>query len=70
MRLVPGALTLTSEPELWKIRLRNGDELEVLTHGYSVEGEYCEFSLLFEGEPNFFVTSLRIPLELLEEGFK
>jgi len=43
--------------------------MQVLAHGYSIEGDYCEFSLLFEGEPNFQVTSLRIPLELLEEGF-
>jgi hypothetical protein len=43
--------------------------MEVLTHGYSVEDGFCEFSLLFEGQPNFFVPSLRIPLDLLEEGF-
>lgn len=69
MRLIPGALRLTSEPELWNVRLRSGEELEVLTHGYSIEGDDCEFSLLFEGTPNFFVTSLRIPLALLEDGF-
>ncbi|MDR7160141.1 hypothetical protein [Arthrobacter sp. BE255] len=63
------ALELVSEPQLWDIDLRDGSQITVITHGYSVEGDVVVFSLLFRGKPNFFVDSLRIPLALLPDGF-
>lgn len=60
------ARTLLMEPEIWTIQLRDGGSLQVLTHGYRVEGEHCLFVLFFEGSPNFEVVSLRIPVNLLE----
>lgn len=70
MTVVPGALRLALEPDAWTIRLRDGSEIEVLAHGYSVDDQECVFSLLFEGSPNFEVTSLRIPRALLPEDFE
>ena len=57
------------DPDLWEIQLRDGSLLEVLTHGYSVQGRYCVFSLLFQGNPNFEMTSLKLPMSLLPEDF-
>lgn len=69
VRLVRGALKLANEPELWTIDLRDGQQITVIAHGYSVEGDEVIFSLLFWGVPPFEVESLRIPLELMPEGF-
>jgi hypothetical protein len=35
---VTAAIELEVEPEIWTIRLRVGSVIEVLTHGYSIEG--------------------------------
>ncbi len=69
VRLVRGATELASDPELWTIDLRDGNQVTVIAHGYSVEGGEAVFSLLFRGTPHFAVESLRIPLELMPEGF-
>lgn len=69
MKIVHGGRELAMEPELWVVRLRDGSLIEVLAHGYSVEGDDCVFSLLFKGEPNFETTSLRLPLALLPPDF-
>ncbi|GAB4064974.1 hypothetical protein GCM10028777_13090 [Angustibacter speluncae] len=69
MEVIHGALELAIAPEIWTVELRDGRSIEVLTHGYSIEGDDCVFSLLFRGEPNFEVTSLRLPLALLPADF-
>lgn len=69
VRLVNGASELALDPELWTIDLRNGSQFTVIAHGYSVDGDDVVFSLLFKGTPNFQVDSLRIPVEMLPEGF-
>lgn len=69
VRLVPNATELVDEPELWTIDLRDGHQVTVIAHGYSIEGTAVVFSLLFRGTPHFHVESLRIPLALLPEGF-
>lgn len=69
MKVIHGARELAMEPELWVVGLRDGSSIEVLTHGYSIEGEDCVFSLLFRGTPHFEVTSLRVPLALLPRDF-
>lgn len=69
MKLIRNALELALEPELWEVQLRDGSTVEVLAHGYSIEGANCVFSLLFVGTPNFEVTSLKIPLSLLPPEF-
>ncbi len=69
MRVIENATELALEPEEWDVTLKDGSLLQVLAHGYSVDGRYCVFKLLFRGSPNFEVASLRIPLSLLPEGF-
>jgi hypothetical protein len=59
------AVNLAMPPERWLIDLTNGEVLEVLTHGYSIEGGRYVFSLLFRGSPNFEVTVLSIPASLV-----
>lgn len=70
MIVVPGATCLALEADAWIVQLRDGSEIEVLAHGYSIEDDHCVFSLLFEGNPNFEVTSLRMPMSLLPDGFR
>jgi hypothetical protein len=69
VRLVRGARELAGDPQLWTIDLRDGQQLTVIAHAYSVEGEEVVFSLLFRGTPNFEVDALRLPLSLLPVGF-
>ena len=69
VRVVHDAQELAGEPQLWTIDLRDGHQITVMAHGYSVEGNEVIFSLLFRGTPHFEVESLRIPLELMPEGF-
>lgn len=57
------------EPELWTVDLRDGSQITVLTHGYSVEGNEVVFSLLFKGKPPFELDTLRIPLALMPENY-
>lgn len=64
IRVVPHRV-LTLEPEHWTVRLREGGTLEVLAHAWTIEGDDCVFSLLFEGQPNVDVPVLRIPKDLL-----
>ena len=64
IRLVPHRV-LTLEPEQWTVRLRDGRTLEVVAHAWTIEGDDCVFSLLFEGQPNVDVPVLRIPRDLL-----
>jgi hypothetical protein len=42
----PSDMQLASEPGIWKVVLTSGDGLELLTHGYSIEGEEYVFVLL------------------------
>ena len=63
-RLVPHRV-LKLEPEVWAVRLRDGRMLEVVAHAWTVDGDDCVFSLLFEGTPAVDVPVLRIPLDLL-----
>ena len=53
VRLVRGALELANEPELWTIDLRDGHQVTVMAHGYTVEDDDVVFSLLFRGTPHF-----------------
>ncbi|MEV7662796.1 hypothetical protein [Paenarthrobacter sp. NPDC089316] len=69
VRVVHNALELAMEPELWTVDLRDGSQITVLTHGYSVEGNEGVFSLLFKGEPPFELDTLRIPLALMHENY-
>jgi len=69
VRIVRGALEIAMDPELWTLDLRDGSQITVLTHGYSVEGDEVVFSLLFKGKPPFEVDTLRIPLALMPEGY-
>lgn len=69
MTEIQNALELAIEPNLWRVEMRDGSRIEILAHAYSVEGDDCVFSLLFKGTPHFEVTSLRIPLTFLPEGF-
>ena len=69
VRLVRNATQLANEPELWAIELRDGHQITVIAHGYSIEGDDVVFSLLFRGTPHFEVESLRIPLMLMPDGF-
>jgi len=64
IRVVPHRV-LTLEPELWTVRLCDGRALEVLAHAWTIEGDDCVYSLLFEGNPNVDVPVLRIPKDLL-----
>ncbi len=69
VRVVHNALELAMEPELWTVDLRDGSQITVLTHGYSVEGTEVVFSLLFKGKPHFQLDTLRIPLALMPEDY-
>ncbi|MFV0460670.1 MAG: hypothetical protein ACK5MT_18080 [Actinomycetales bacterium] len=60
---------LTLPPNYWPVELRDGRQIVVIAHAYSVEGDEVVFSLLCQGTPDFEIESLRIPLELLPEGF-
>ncbi|WP_416417187.1 hypothetical protein [Paenarthrobacter aromaticivorans] len=68
-RVVRDALRLAMDPELWTLDLRDGSQMTVLAHAYCIENDEVVFSLLFEGEPNFEVETLRVPLGLFPEGF-
>ena len=59
------ARELACPPERWFIDLVTGETLEVLTHGYSIEGDRYVFSLLFRGTPNFNVTVLSLPAAMV-----
>jgi hypothetical protein len=61
MFVYDGALELACAPERWFVELTTGDTLEVLTHGYSIQGGRYVFSLLFRGEPHFEITVLSLP---------
>lgn len=69
MSRLEDARELAAPPELWQIELRDGRQITVIAHAYSVEGDEVVFSLLFKGDPNFEVDSLRVPLFLLPDGF-
>lgn len=58
---------LTSEPELWDVKLRDGRAIQVMAHAWTIEGDECVFSVLFEGRPNVDVPVLRIPKDLLAD---
>lgn len=60
---------LAAPPEYWDISLRDGSQIIVLAHAYSVDGDKVLFSLLCRGTPNFEIESLRIPLALMPEDF-
>lgn len=65
MGTLEDATELAAPPERWYVDLTTGDSLEILTHGYSIEGDRYVFSLLFRGEPNYEVTVLSIPGSLV-----
>lgn len=65
MQVYDEARTLAIAPERWFVELTTGATLEVLTHGYHIEDGRYVFSLLFKGEPNFEVTVLSIPADLV-----
>jgi hypothetical protein len=67
MKQFNDAITLAMPPEQWFLDLTNGEVLEVLTHGYSIEDGRYVFSLLFRGSPHFEVTVLSIPVSLVAE---
>ncbi len=69
MREVRGAHELAGNPVLWSFELRDGRYFTVLAHAYHIEGDELIFSLLFRGKPHFEVESLRLPLDLMPEGF-
>ena len=69
VRVIHTALELAMEPELWTVDLRDGSQITVLTHGYSVEGSEVVFSLLFKGKPHFQLDTLRIPLALMPDDY-
>ena len=60
------ARELAIEPERWRIKLKSGAFVEVLTHGYSIESGRYLFKLLFRGEPNFEVVVLNMPADLVD----
>lgn len=64
-----GTLELARPAERWQIQLRDGKQLAVLTHAYSVEGEEVVFSLLFKGSPHQEVEVLRMPRSLFPDDF-
>jgi len=66
---ISAARLLCSEPEHWDVEFASGETMTVLAHGYRVDRDDVVFSLLFEGQPNFEVESLRIPLSLMPPGF-
>jgi hypothetical protein len=59
------ARELACPPERWFVDLVTGETLEVLTHGYSIQGDRYVFSLLFYGTPNFEVTVLSLPVSMV-----
>ncbi len=63
------ALELAMPAERWEIQLRDGKQLVVLTHAYSVEGDEVVFSLLFKGSPHHEVEVLRMPRSLFPADF-
>jgi hypothetical protein len=65
MKIYEDALELAIAPERWFVDLVTGESLEVLTHGYSIEKGRYRFSLLFSGTPNFEVTVLSLPVEMV-----
>lgn len=69
MSEIQSARELAIEPDLWEVEMRDGSRIEILAHGYKIDGDDCVFVLLFRGSPNFEVASLRIPLTFLPEGF-
>lgn len=69
MKTLHDAMNLAVPPEIWTVELRDGSNIEVLAHGYSIKGSEYFFSLLFKGSPNYEVTSLKIPLALLAEEY-
>lgn len=64
LRLVPHRV-LKVEPEIWIVRLRDGRAIEVMAHAWTLDGDDCVFSLLFEGQPAIEAPVLRIPRDLL-----
>lgn len=69
MNLLEEALELAVPAEHWEVELRDGNQINVLCHGYSVEDNQVVFSLLFKGSPNFEVNTLTIPISLMPIGF-
>jgi hypothetical protein len=67
MLVYEDAVELDGAPQRWYVTLTTGDTLEVLTHGYSIEGDRHVFSLLFKGRPGFFVTVLSLPSALVAD---
>jgi hypothetical protein len=63
------ALELAMPAERWEIQLRDGKQLAVLTHAYSVAGDEVVFSLLFKGSPHQEVEVLRMPRSLFPNDF-
>ena len=59
---------LVSPPQRWTVELTTGDNLVILANDRRVEGDRCIFSLLFRGEPNFFVTCLSLPAALVDHA--
>lgn len=64
--LDPG-LRLASEPGRWQVRLAGGETIQLLAHGYSIEGDEYVFSLLMDGTPPFDVDAARLPRSLVRE---
>jgi hypothetical protein len=69
VRVVRGVGELATDPELWTVDLRDGRQITVMAHGYHVEPGEVVFSVLFGGRPPVEVDTLRLPLDLLPEGF-
>lgn len=60
---------LASEPGRWEIALAGGEQVHVLAHGYSIEGDEYVFSLLMEGEPPVEVDVVRVPKLIVRSVF-
>ncbi len=60
----PGLL-LASEPGRWQVTLVGGQTIQLLAHGYSIEGDEYVFSLLMDGTPPLEVHAARLPRSLV-----
>lgn len=59
-------MQLASGPGFWEITLTSGKTIQLVAHGYSIEGHEHIFSLLIEGRPPYEVHFLRIPSEIVD----
>ena len=60
-------LELVFEPGRWTVTLTDGAHVQVSADGYGREGDMYVFSLLVQGEPNFELDVVKIPVSSVSQ---